>query len=294
MARHMKGQMDPQTPTPEAAQHTQVRPADTQKPSATPSPYEDAPRNDAGNANVNLDIPEKKPHRKWPLVLLLIVIIVCGVLFIGRFVWPDFFNSIPVIGDVFGTQNEQPVEDENATNPEGTEGEEGDGYEKPGIPEHPGSITEDQTGSVQAPDGATYNLSSDLRSEVKLESVSDDGIVLRFMSDPEAAYTTIHVTSCEVNGEAIDPFAEPAQIHYTLHNEFTGDTSETPDPYFIISPVDGGQDSTTLTIRMDGFTAADYASVKLGIDQTFAYGRLSTGEYDVADVNGLFVEITRA
>ncbi len=298
MARHMKGSTNPQTPAPEASQHTQVRPAGTSQPSTSPSqsPYgahTSAP--DAASDSQSFQIPEKKPHRKWPVVLLLIVIIVAGVLFVGRFVWPDFFNSIPVIGDVFGTQNEQPAEGESAEG-EGQEGEgeEGDGYVKPGIPEHPGTITEEQTGSVEASDGATYNMTSDLHSEVRLESVSDEGIVLRFISDPEAGYTTVHVTSCEVNGEAVDPFAEGSPLHFTLHNEYTGDTTETPDPYFIISPVDGSQDSTTVTVRMDGYTAADYASLKLTVDQTFAYGRLSTGEYDVADVNGLYVEVTRA
>ncbi len=292
MASHMKGSMDQKPSTDAAPKHTaapgetQVRPADA----PASSPYGTSPSTPSGP---NLDIPEKKPHRKWPLVLLLIVIIVAGVLFVGRFVWPDFFNSIPVIGDVFGTQNEQPAEGENAEG-ESTEGENPEGEQTTQVPEHPGTITEDQSGSVQAPDGATFNLSSDLHSEVQLESVSDDGIVLRFFSDPEAAYTTVHITSCEINGQAQDPLAEGTPLHYTLHNEYTGDTTESLDPYFIISPVSGSQDSTTLTIRMDGFTAADYANVKLGVDQTFAYGELSTGEYEVANVNGLFLDVTRA
>ncbi len=271
---------------PEPASQTQVTP--TTQPTGQ------------GQGGQRFKIPEKKPHRKWPLVILLIVIICAGVLFVGRFVWPDFFDNVPIISDIFGgTQTEQPVVDENA-NPEGTEGTEGTQDQTQGsgqeavVPEHPGSVTEQQTGSIQASDGATYNLTSDLHSVVQLESVSDDGVVVRFMSDPNAAYTTIHLTSCEINGEAQNAFGDDPTVTYTLHNEYTGDTTDTPDPYFIISPVEGAEDSTTLTIRKNGFTAADYNTLKLGIDQTFAYGELTTGEYEVADVTGLVVDITRA
>ncbi len=315
MARHFKGQVDVNAsssepePAPSHAaanpQHTQVRPASVSdvpeigvEPAASPSLTENRAEaagaaDTAGSESANhyFDLPEKKPHRKWPIVLLLIVIIAAGVLFVGLFVWPEFFENVPVIGDFVSTQSEQPAADEGAGE-QGATGE--DGAQNAGVPEHPGAITEPQTATVQASDGATYSLDSDLHSEVRLESVSDDGITLRFMSDTDAAYTTVHVTSVEVNGETLDPFAADTPLQLTLHNEYTGDTTETPDPYFIVSPVDGNQDSTTLTVRVQGLTVADYASLKLGIDQTFAYGEISTGDYDVAEVNGLFVDVTRS
>lgn len=297
MARHMRdgNQTAPQPQTPQPQRQVPQVPEATQQ---APAPAQQAPQPTPDTTGAQrFKIPEEKPHRKWPAVLLVLVIALVGVLFVGRFVWPDFFNSIPVIGDVFGTKNEQPVEGQN---PEG-EGAEGENPEGEGgattpeqqIPEHVGSVTEQQTGDVQASDGATFKLTSDMRSPVSLVSVNDDGVTLSFASDLQAGYNTVHITSCEINGEVMDAFAEEPTVSYTIHNESTDDTNSTPDPYFIISPLNGQEDHTTVTIKRTGFTAADYQSVKLSVDQTFAYGELGTGEYDVAQVNGLYVEVTR-
>lgn len=287
MASHMRGENDKTSPQPQLSESAQ--PSAPQGTSQTPpstgasgeqSPYEGAQR---------FKIPDEKPHRKWPALILILVIALVGVLFVGRFVWPDFFNSIPVIGDVFGTKNEQVVE---GGNPDGQAGE----GQTPSatVPEHVGSVTDEQSGEVQASDGATFTLTSDMRSPVELTSVDDNGVTLRFASDLQSGYNTVHIVGCEINGQDEPPTSMTPSVFYTIHNESTNDTNESPDPYFIISPVNGQEDYTSITIRKEGFTAADYQSVKLKINQTFAYGELSSGDYEVAEVNDLFVDVTRS
>ena len=214
----------------------------------TPSPSETAPK--------RFKLPDDKPKRRWPAVLLLIAIIVCGVAFVWLFVMPGVTGGSVQIPFVSGGEGQ-----------EGAAGQAGG----------------EQTGSVTESNG----------SPVELQGVSDDGVALRFSPDGSAAFLTVHIVGCEVNGESHDPSNADDPIRYTVVNESTGETVQTIDPYFITSGEASDENGTVVVVKVEGLTADQYDSVTLTIDETFAQGDLASGDYTTEDVNGLTVQVTK-
>lgn len=153
-------------------------------------------------------------------------------------------------------------------------------------------IYDEQTSQFLAQDGTQWNLSSDLRSPVELEGVSDDGVAVRFQPLPGFEYVTVHVVSCELNGDAHDPSRDDDAVSYTVVNESTGESVETIDPFFIASGSGDGSEGTIVVVKGDGLDAAEYDSLVLGIDQQLSQD--SASEEDASDINGLEVSVTKA
>lgn len=153
-------------------------------------------------------------------------------------------------------------------------------------------IYEEQTSRFLAQDGTQWDLTSDLRSPIELQGVSDEGVAIRFKPLTGYGNVSVHVVSCEVNGVAHDPTRDDDAIHYTIVNESTGESVETLDPLFITSGTGEGSDGTVVIVQAEGFDAAEYDSVVLGIDQQLSEETVSGT--DAEDVNGLYVSVAKA
>ena len=153
-------------------------------------------------------------------------------------------------------------------------------------------IYEEQTSQFLAQDGTQWDLTSDLRSPIELQGVSDEGVAIRFQPLTGFGNVSVHVVSCEVNGVAHDPTRDDGEVRYTVVNESTGESVETIDPFFIASGSGDGSEGTIVVVKGDGLDAAEYDSLVLGIDQQLSQD--SASEEDASDINGLEVSVTKA
>lgn len=213
-----------------------------------------------------MSIPDKKPSRKWPALILILVIAVVGIAFVWLFVVPRVTGNsstagLGSIGDFFGGNN--------------------------------GSNSSSSTETNIATATGTWDLSTDLLSPVSLKDVTDEGITLEFLPDGESGFLTIHIVSFTINGESHDPTAADDPIKITVFNQSTGETVQTIDPYFITSGASDASNATDVTIKVDGMSADQYESMELTIDESIATGDISSGDYDVADHNGLTLNIKK-